>query len=65
VPAKVSCTDASCKTVTLDPDVRMGKRKMYTVRIEGGGDADGLAVKDLVGNELAQDFVKSFRTGRR
>jgi predicted outer membrane repeat protein len=65
VPAKVSCTDASCKTVTLDPDVRLGKRKMYTVRIEGGGDADGLTVKDLVGNELAQDFVKSFRTGRR
>jgi hypothetical protein len=65
VPAKVSCTDASCKTVTIDPDMRLGKRKTYTVRIEGGGDSDGLAVSDLVGHELAQDFVKSFRTGRR
>jgi hypothetical protein len=35
------------KTITLNPDVRLGKRTMYTVRVEGAGDTDGLAVKDL------------------
>ena len=65
VPAKASCTDASCRTVTLDPDMRLAKRKKYTVTIEGAGDTDGLAVKDSAGNELAQDHVKSFRTKER
>jgi hypothetical protein len=63
--AKVSCTDASCKTVTLDPDRRLAKNKKYTVRVEGAGDADGLAVEDPAGNELAQDYVWSFRSGLR
>jgi hypothetical protein len=65
VPAKVSCTDSTCKTVIVNPDARLAKRKKYTVRVEGAGDADGLAVKDLAGNELAQDYLKSFRTRDR
>ena len=65
VPAKVKCADASCETVVLDPDRRLAKRTKYTVRIEGAGDTDGLAVADLAGNELAGDHVRSFRTRDR
>jgi hypothetical protein len=65
VPAKVKCTDSSCQTVILDPDVRLGKFKKYTVRVEGAADMDGLAVKDLMANELAQDYTKSFKSGAR
>lgn len=35
VPAKVSCTDSTCKTVILNPDARLAKRKKYTIRVEG------------------------------
>ena len=65
VGAKASCTDASCKTVVLDPNRRLAKNKKYTVRVEGAGDADGLAVEDPAGNELARDYVRSFRSGLR
>ena len=30
VPAKVSCADTSCWTVTLEPDARLAKRKTYS-----------------------------------
>jgi hypothetical protein len=65
VPAKARCTDASCKTVVLDPNRRLAKNKKHTVRIEGAGDADALAVEDQAGNELARDYVRSFRSGLR
>jgi hypothetical protein len=65
VGAKVRCTEASCRSAILDPDRRLAKRKKYTVRIEGAGDADGLVVEDPAGNELAQDYVRSFRSGLR
>jgi CSLREA domain-containing protein len=69
VPAKVNCTDQTCKTVILDPDVRLGRYKRYTVKVEGVTDieavGDSLAVEDLTGNKLAQDYVKSFKTKAR
>ena len=55
--------DSSTHRVTLDPSVRLGKRTWYRVRIEGAGDTDNLAVKDLAGNELATDYTWTFRTG--
>jgi Bacterial Ig-like domain len=54
VPAKVSCTNASCETITLDLDARLGKQKTYTVRIKGGGSGGG--VKDVAGNVMGQSF---------
>ena len=65
VSAKVKCTDSTCKTVILDSDVRLGRYKKYPVRIEGAADTDSLAIEDLQGNELAQDYVKTFKTGTR
>jgi hypothetical protein len=65
VSAKVRCTDSTCKTVILDPDVRLERYNKYTARIEGAADTDGLAIEDLQGNELAQDYVKTFKTGAR
>jgi hypothetical protein len=62
ITAKVSY-DVASKTLTLVPSVILAKRTKYTVRIEGGGDRDGLAVKDVAGNELAADKVWSFTTG--
>jgi hypothetical protein len=59
VPAKVSCTDASCKTLTPDPDARLGKQKTYTVKIKGGSEG---GVKDLAGNVMAQNFRQTFKT---
>ena len=53
------------RIVILNPDARLAKRKKYTIRVEGAGDTDGLAVRDLASNELAQDYVKSFRTKDR
>ena len=61
ITAKVSY-DVASKTLTLVPSVILAKRTKYTVRIEGG-DRDGLAVKDVAGNELAADKVWSFTTG--
>jgi hypothetical protein len=57
--------DESTQTVTLNPSGRLTKRTIYSATIEGGGDGDSLAVKDLSGNELAADYVWSFKTGRR
>ena len=57
--------DASTQTLTLNPSGRLAKRTSYTATIEGGGDGDSLAVKDLNANELAADYVWYFRTGRR
>ncbi len=65
VPAKVKCTDTSCRTVVLDPSKKLAAGTKYTVKIEGG-DNDGLAgVADSGGNELAQDFSKSYKTGSK
>jgi hypothetical protein len=50
VPAKVSCADTFCRTVTLDPDARLAKRKTYSLKIERGGAFDGHAVQDQAGN---------------
>lgn len=63
-------TDSSGRTVlTLDPfgstTQKLGKRKTYTVTIEGANDTDGFAVEDLTGNDLAQDKVWTFKTKRR
>ena len=65
VPAKVSCTDSTCKTVVLNPDKKLAKLKKYTVKVEGAADTDGLAVEDLMSNALVQDHAKSFKTGAR
>ena len=63
-------TDSSGRTVlTLDPfgptTQKLGRRKIYTVTVEGAADTDDQAVKDLAGNEMTQDKVWSFKTGRR
>ena len=64
-------TDGSGRTVlTLDPfgptTQKLGKRKTYTVTVEGTNPAgDSFAVKDLAGNDLAEDKVWTFRTKRR
>jgi Tol biopolymer transport system component len=55
LPATVTLS-ADGKTITLDPSIRLAKRKMYTARISGA--------KDLAGN-LLPDKVWSFKTGRR
>ena len=69
VPAKVRCTDPTCRTVVLDPDNRLAKLKKYVVKVEGAEDVeavgDSLAVEDLAANKLARDGVRSFRTGAR
>ncbi len=65
VPTKVSCTDESCETAIVNPDKRLARRTKYTVRIEGAGDSDGLAVADPAGNELAQDEARTFTTRRK
>jgi hypothetical protein len=62
VDASVSY-DAGSHRVTLDPSARLGKNTWYKVRIEGAGDTDNLAVKDLTGNELATDYTWTFKTG--
>ena len=64
-------TDGLGRTVlTLDPfgptTQKLGKRKTYTVTVEGTNPAgDSFAVKDLAGNDLAEDKVWTFRTKRR
>lgn len=64
-------TDSSGRTVlTLDPfgpgTQKLGKRKTYTVRIEGTNPpGDSFAVKDLGNNELEEDKVWTFKTKRR
>lgn len=64
-------TDESGRTVlTLDPygpsaTQKLGRRTTYTVRVEGAADADGQAVKDAAGEELAEDFASTFKTKRR
>ena len=63
-------TDSSGRTLlTLNPfgptTQKLGKRKTYTVRIEGAGDTDGFTVEDSAGNDLAQDKVWTFKTKRR
>ena len=60
-------TDGS--VLTLDP---FGSTKQtlagstgYQLTIEGAGDGDTYAVKDLAGNELARDEVSSFTTAKK
>ena len=55
VPTIVTVSEDG-KTVTLDPSVRLAKRKTYTAKISGA--------KDKAGNALP-DKVWSFKTGRR
>lgn len=43
----------------------MAKRKTYTLKIEGGGDGDSDAVRELVDKDLAADFTSSSKTKRR
>jgi hypothetical protein len=40
-------------------------KKTYKLTVEGANDTDGFAVKDSAGNELAADYVSSFKTKRR
>jgi VCBS repeat-containing protein len=71
VPVTITTsTDASGRTVlTLDPfgptTQKLGKKTTYKLTIEGANDIDGFAVKDLASNELAADYVSSFKTKRR
>jgi len=63
-------TDGSGRTVlTLDPFgstmQKLGKKTTYKLTVEGANDTDGFAVKDLASNELATDYVSSFKTKRR
>jgi hypothetical protein len=63
-------TDGSGRTVlTLDPygsaKQKLGGNTTYRLTIEGAGDTDGFAVKDMAGNQLAQDRVSSFTTARK
>jgi hypothetical protein len=63
-------TDGSGRTVlTLDPYGTTTQKLMdsttYQLTIEGAGDTDGLAVRDLAGNELAKDNVSSFTTAKK
>lgn len=54
------------KPETLDPSAsKLAKKTTYEVTIEGAGDSDNLAVNDLVGNDLAQDKVWTFKTGKK
>jgi hypothetical protein len=57
--------DESSQTVKLNPKGRLAKYTNYTAKIEGAGDEDNLAAKDLSGIALAQAFVWSFTTGRK
>jgi hypothetical protein len=63
-------TDGSGRTVlTLDPfgstKQTLAASTTYQLTIEGTGDGDNNAVKDLAGNELARDEVSSFTTARK
>lgn len=63
-------TDGSGRTVlTLDPygsaKQKLAGNTTYQLTIEGASSTNGLAVKDLAGNELAQDKVSSFTTARK
>lgn len=49
-------------TAVLNPTATLRAGTTYTLLIEGAGDTDGFAVKDLTGNEMAQDKVVHFRT---
>jgi Bacterial Ig-like domain/Bacterial Ig domain len=63
-------TDASGKTIlTLDPfgstRQTLAASTAYQLTIEGAGDGDNFAVKDLTGNELAPDEVSSFTAAKK
>jgi len=58
VPAVVSY-NSSTRVATLNPNATLAARSVYTLRVRGG--ASG--VKDLAGNALAADLVRSFTTG--
>jgi len=47
----------------LDPTNPLRPNTTHTLVIEGAGDADGFAVKDRVGKEMAADKVVHFTTG--
>ena len=63
-------TDTGGRTVLkLDPfgptTQKLAKSSTYKLTVEGAADADGLAVEDAAGNEMAQDKTSSFKTKRR
>jgi subtilisin family serine protease len=62
-------TDGGRTVLTLDPfgsaRQKLAASTTYQLTIEGAGDTDGIAVKDLAGNELARDEVTSFTTARK
>jgi VCBS repeat-containing protein len=63
-------TDGSGRSVlTLDPygsaRQKLAGSTTYQLAIEGAGDGDNFAVKDLAGNALARDTASSFTTARK
>lgn len=50
-------------TAIVDPTNPLRENTAYTLLIEGAADADGLAVKDTGGKEMAQDKIVHFSTG--
>jgi large repetitive protein len=63
-------TDGSGRSVlTLNPfgsaKQNLAANTTYQLTIEGAGDGDNFAVKDLAGIELARDEVSSFTTARK
>jgi hypothetical protein len=55
VTATVSCTDATCKTVTLDPAADLANNTSYTLTVTTG-------VKDVAGNALVANSASTFTT---
>jgi CSLREA domain-containing protein len=62
-------TDGTVTVLTLDPfgltKQTLAASTGYQLTIEGAGDGDNNAVKDLAGNELARDEVSSFTTAKK
>ncbi len=63
-------TDGSGSSVlTLDPfgsaKQNLAGTTTYQLTIEGAGDTDGFAVRDVASNELARDAVSSFTTAKK
>ena len=63
-------TDGSGRTVlALDPfgsaRQKLAASTTYQLTLEGAGDTDNFAVKDLAGNEMVRDNVSSFTTAKK
>jgi hypothetical protein len=67
-PQAVSATvtyDSETDLSVLNPDARLAKRTVYTALVEGAGDSDGLAAKDINDVSIASDVIWDFKTGRK